>query len=437
MSSDVVIRVEGLGKRYIVPHREQNEGLRGRMAAHLKEYIPFLRHGEDDHFWALRDVSFEVKRGEILGILGRNGSGKSTLLKILSGITLPTEGRAWLKGRIGSLLEVGTGFHPDMTGRENIFFAGAMLGLSQREVRARLDEIVDFSGIEEFIDMPVKRYSSGMYVRLAYSVASMLRSDILILDEVMAVGDAAFREKSQKNIEKAANDGRTILFVSHNTKAVSSMCRTGIILNQGRCDYQGTALGAVGEYMRRLYSIEEVNGPIERTYWDLTNAPRLEPPARKILSWISTHDADGTPRASFSTGKPIRFRVGFTAADTSYPYISVLIHNNFGDRVATLHSTHIKESLSVEGDGFVECVVDDLRLGEGTYYVMIDYGSFPNLKDSLISMDCVPNAAQIEVSLAGYVGGTGHDAYRGAVHRSRWSVHRSSIEHHTRKASVL
>jgi lipopolysaccharide transport system ATP-binding protein len=437
MSSDVVIRVEGLGKRYVVPHRERDKGLRARMAAHLKEYVPFLRHGEHDYFWALQDVSFEVKRGEILGILGRNGSGKSTLLKILSGITLPTEGRAWLKGRIGSLLEVGTGFHPDMTGRENIFFAGAMLGLSQREVRAKFDEIVDFSGIEEFIDMPVKRYSSGMYVRLAYSVASMLRSDILILDEVMAVGDAAFREKSQKNIERAANDGRTILFVSHNAKAVSSTCKTGMILSHGRCDYRGTAIAAVGEYMRRLYNIEQVNGPMEKTHWDIADAPRLEPPACKVLSWISTHAADGTPCATFSTGKSMRFRVGFKQADTKYPFVSVLIHNNFGDRVATLHSTHVGENLPIEGDGFVECVVDDLRLGEGTYYVMVDFGSFPNLKDSLISMDCVPNAAQIEVSLGGYVGGTGHDAYRGAVHRSRWSVHRSSAEQHARKASVL
>ncbi len=436
MSSDVVIRVEGLGKRYVVPRREESERLRGRMTVYLKEFVPFLRHGEDDYFWALKDVSFEVKRGEILGILGRNGSGKSTLLKILSGITLPTEGRAWLKGRVGSLLEVGTGFHPEMTGRENIFFAGAMLGLSQREVRAKFDEIVDFSGIEEFIDMPVKRYSSGMYVRLAYSVASMLRSDILILDEVMAVGDSAFREKSQKNIERGASDGRTILFVSHNTKAVSSLCKTGIILNHGRCDYQGTALGAVGEYMRRLYKIEEVNGPVERTYWDLADAPRLERPARKVLSWISTHDADGSPCASFSTGKPIQFRVGFKAVDTKSPFISVLIHNNFGDRVATLHSTHVDENLSIEGDGFVECVVDDLRLGEGTYYVMVDFGSFPNLRNSLISMDCVPNAAQIEVSLDGYVRGTGHDAYRGAVHRSRWSVHRNIAEHQIKRVSV-
>jgi lipopolysaccharide transport system ATP-binding protein len=393
----------------------------------LKEYLPFLRQGEEDYFWALKGVSFEVKRGEILGILGRNGSGKSTLLKILSGITQPTEGRAWLKGRIGSLLEVGTGFHPEMTGRENIFFSGALLGLSQREVRTKFDEIVDFSGIEEFIDMPVKRYSSGMYVRLAYSVASMLRSDVLILDEVMAVGDSAFREKSQKNIENAAGDGRTIIFVSHNTKAVTSLCKTGIILNHGRCEYRGTALDAAGEYMRSLYHIETNDRQDGRTHWDLTNAPRLQPAARKVLTWISTHDADGAPCSSFSTGKPIRFRVGFSGAETKYPYISILLHNSFGDRVATLHSSHVGENILIQGHGFIECAVDDLRLGEGTYYVMVDFGSFPNLKESLISMDCVANAAQLEVSLNGYVRGTGHDAYRGAVHQSRWTLHQASV----------
>jgi lipopolysaccharide transport system ATP-binding protein len=422
MSSDVVIRVDRLGKRYVAPHRAGGS-LRARVATHLKEYVPLLRQAEDDYFWALRDVSFEVKRGEILGILGRNGSGKSTLLKILSGITQPTEGRAWLKGRIGSLLEVGTGFHPEMTGRENIFFSGVMLGLSQHEVRAKFDEIVDFSGIEEFVDMPVKRYSSGMYVRLAYSVASMLRSDILILDEVMAVGDAAFREKSQKNIENAASNGRTILFVSHNPRSIASMCKTGMILNHGRCEYRGTGRDAVGEYMRSIYNIEKQIAQQGCTYWDLTNAPRLEPPVRKVLAWISTHAADGTPCALFSTGKPIRFRVGYSGAKTKYPYISVLLHNDLGERVATLHSTHIGESLSIEGDGFVECAVDDLRLGEGTYYVMVDFGSFPNVKDSLVSMDRVPNAAQIEVSLDGYVAGTGLDAYRGAAHQSHWTVH--------------
>jgi len=190
--------VEGLSKRYVVPHRDESIGKMGRIALHLREFFPFMGRDEVDYFWALRDLSFEVKQGEILGILGRNGSGKSTLLKILSGVTQPTAGRAILRGRVGSLLEVGTGFHPDLTGRENVFMSGVLLGLSRREIAAKFDEIVDFSGIEQFIDVPVKRYSSGMYVRLAYAVASLLRSDILILDEVLAVGDAAFTEKSKE-----------------------------------------------------------------------------------------------------------------------------------------------------------------------------------------------------------------------------------------------
>jgi lipopolysaccharide transport system ATP-binding protein len=427
MSSDVVIRVEGLGKRYVAPHKVGRDTMYARLVAHMKEFVPSMRQREDDYFWALKDVSFEVRRGDILGILGRNGSGKSTLLKILSGVTEPTTGRAWLRGRVGSLLEVGTGFHPEMTGRENIFFSGALLGLSQRNIRARFDEIVDFSGIEEFIDMPVKRYSSGMYVRLAYSVASMLQSDILILDEVMAVGDAGFREKSQKNIEKAANDGRTILFVSHNAKAVTSLCKNGLILNRGCCDYIGTAQDAVAKYMQMLYDIDKSNPNDSQTYWDLTNAPRFQASAHKVLSWISTHDDKGVPTSHFSTGRPVRFRVGFSGAETRHPYISILLHNNFGDRVATLHSTHASNSISIEGDGYVECVVDDLRLGEGTYYVMVDYGSFPGMKNGLISMDCVANAAQIEVALDGYLQGTGHDAYRGAVHRSRWESHQRAL----------
>ena len=422
MSSDVVIRVDGLGKRYIAPHKFGRDTLRARIAAHLKEFVPFMRQREDDYFWALSDVSFEVRRGDILGILGQNGSGKSTLLKILSGVTEPTTGRAWLKGRVGSLLEVGTGFHPEMTGRENIFFSGALLGLSQREIRSKFDEIVDFSGIEEFIDMPVKRYSSGMYVRLAYSVASMLRSDILILDEVMAVGDAAFREKSQKNIEKAASDGRTILFVSHNAKAVTSLCRTGMILSHGRKVFSGEAHDAVGEYLKALYDIDPSKADLDQASWDLTNSARLQPPIRKTLTSLSTCDASGAQTAHFVTGQPIRFRVGYRGVDTPFPYISILIHNSFGDRVATIHSTHAGREIHISGNGFIDCTVDDLRLGEGTYYVMVDFGSFPGVKNSLISMDCVSNAGQIEVALDGYLKGTGHSAYNGAVHRSRWEA---------------
>ena len=422
MSSDVVIRVEGLGKRYVLPYRRKRESFSSRAVTHLKEFLPAMRHDERDHFWALKDVSFEVKRGDILGILGANGSGKSTLLKILSGVTLPTTGHAQLEGRVGSLLEVGTGFHPDMTGRDNIYFSGALLGLTQREIRAKFDEIVDFSGIEEFIDMPVKRYSSGMYVRLAYSVASMLRSDILILDEVMAVGDAAFREKSQRNIEKAASDGRTVLFVSHNTKAAASLCRTGLILSEGRKIYEGTSTAAANEYVRKLYDIQLGKEDEHRSFWDLSAAKRLDSNSSRVLTWISTHDAEGSATQSFATGHPIVFRVGFCNANARFPYISILIHNSVGDRVGTLHSTHIGEEVPIVRSGFIECKVDDLRLGAGTYFVMVEYGTFPGMEGSLIPMDCVPNAAQIQVSLNGYVKGTGHDAYRGAVHKSRWEV---------------
>jgi len=421
MSSDVVIRVEGLGKRYVVPHREKDEGLRARVAAHLKEYVPFLRHGEDDYFWALKNVSFEVRRGEILGILGRNGSGKSTLLKILSGVTQPTEGRARLKGRIGSLLEVGTGFHPDMTGRENIFFSGAMLGLSQREVRARFDEIVDFSGIEEFIDMPVKRYSSGMYVRLAYSVASMLRSDILILDEVMAVGDAAFREKSQKSMEAAARDGRTILFVSHNTKSIMSMCTSGMILGNGLKLFAGTTEEAITEYQKDLYA-DDPNGKRGYGWKDLDTSPRYGSSSARVLTWLSMHNAQGVLSEQFFTGRPIRFKVGYRNAVPNQAYIAILIHNGVGDRVATVNSTHDAVGVRICGDGYVECVIDDLRLGAGTYTVMVDYGTSLGRPGTSISKDCVANAGQFSVALEGYLEGVGLSETQGAAHRSNWTL---------------
>jgi lipopolysaccharide transport system ATP-binding protein len=420
MCSDVAIRVEGLSKRYRVPHRARQGG---RLRAHLAEFLPFLGgDSEDTAFWALKDVSFEVKRGEVLGILGRNGSGKSTLLKILSRVTFPTRGRAELHGRVGSLLEVGTGFHPDLSGRENVFMSGALLGVSQREIRARFDEIVDFSGIEEFIDMPVKRYSSGMYVRLAYAVASLLDSDILILDEVLAVGDAAFREKSQKNIERAANDGRTVLFVSHNARAVTAMCQTGIILSGGQCVWRGDARGAVGTYMRSLHGYEETGDTAMElpTRWSLEAGHRLVGHA-PVLRELSVHRSDGTPCSRFQTGDAVIFRIRFDGATSTRPYFSVLLQNEFAERVATLHSTHSNAEFSV-ASGVVECRVDDLRLGDGRYWVMVDYGYYGGSRAMVTSLDCVSNAAQIQVDTGDYLGGIGMDQYQGAVHCSSWRL---------------
>ncbi|KRR18504.1 ABC transporter ATP-binding protein [Bradyrhizobium retamae] len=394
MSSDVVIRVEGLGKRYVASHRTEGSGLRTRFAAHLKEYLPMLRQREEDYFWALRDVSFEVKRGEILGILGSNGSGKSTLLKILSGITPPTEGRAWLRGRIGSLLEVGTGFHPEMTGRENIFFAGAMLGLSQREVRAKFDEIVDFSGIEEFIDMPVKRYSSGMYVRLAYSVASMLRSDILILDEVMAVGDSAFREKSQKNIAKAARDGRTILFVSHNIPAVKQICETGFILRRGKISYRGDAAGATATYLREIQQISDFAEP-QGPDRDLSKAPRFDRTDRVILRRISMFDRNGRPSNEFTSGDRLTIKIELDNHDVQEPYFTIFFISETGERAMTLYSTH-QHYKAPRGSTIVECAIERANLVAGTYRLIVDFGSFS--MGQFQSMDCVADAITVTIT---------------------------------------
>jgi lipopolysaccharide transport system ATP-binding protein len=221
----------------------------------------------DDTFWALNDVSFEVKRGEVVGIIGRNGAGKSTLLKILSRITEPTRGKAELHGRVGSLLEVGTGFHPELTGRENIYLSGAVLGMSRFEINRQFDEIVSFSGVTKFIDTPVKRYSSGMNVRLGFAVAAHLEPEILLVDEVLAVGDAAFQQKCLGKMGDVANSGRTVLFVSHNMAAVANLCTSAILLEQGEITFNGQTNSVVEAYLGRGQRVE---------YQDLRKAPRRE-----------------------------------------------------------------------------------------------------------------------------------------------------------------
>src|SRR4029079_6194253 len=245
--SDTVISVEKLSKRYLVGHRSVNReystAFRDVMGGEIRNFIrkasdlvrgnQIIQGDEIEEFWALKDVSFEVRQGEVVGIIGRNGAGKSTLLKILSRITEPSSGRVLLRGRVASLLEVGTGFHPELTGRENIFLNGAVLGMSQREIRKKFDEIVAFAEVERFLDTPVKRYSSGMYVRLAFAVAAHLEPEILVIDEVLAVGDAKFQEKCLGKMKDVAVGGRTVLFVSHNMNAVMQLTQRAIVLSGG------------------------------------------------------------------------------------------------------------------------------------------------------------------------------------------------------------
>lgn len=261
--SDTVIKVENLGKKYLIRHqqRERYTALRDVLANKAKGIGKKLLHpfalssmpsadSSREEFWALKDVSFEVKQGDRVGIIGRNGAGKTTLLKLLSRITEPTTGRIRIKGRVASLLEVGTGFHPELTGRENIYLNGAILGMTKSEIKKKFDEIVDFAEIEKFLDTPVKRYSSGMYVRLAFAVAAHLEPEILLVDEVLAVGDAQFQKKCLGKMEEIGKQGRTVLFVSHNISAVKQLCSRAVLLSDGSIAYDATPVEAATYYMQ-------------------------------------------------------------------------------------------------------------------------------------------------------------------------------------------
>lgn len=247
--SEVAIRVDNLGKKFLIGHRVEGD-LRGSFAEKIRKLMGQSNGQLREEFWALKDVSFEIKKGEAVGIIGRNGAGKSTLLKILSRITDPTTGRFEINGRVSSLLEVGTGFHSELTGRENIYLNGTILGMRRAEIKKKFDAIVDFSGVEKFIDTPVKHYSSGMKVRLAFSVAAHLEPEILIVDEVLAVGDAEFQKKCLGKMDEVSKaEGRTILFVSHNMGAVKSLCTKGILLHKSRIEYLGDVNTAITTYL--------------------------------------------------------------------------------------------------------------------------------------------------------------------------------------------
>lgn len=412
------VSVKGLGKSYRMPHRGS-----GQLRAHLKEFFGLMAD-EKDVFWALRDIDLELAPGDIIGILGKNGSGKSTFLKLLSGVTAPTTGRAVLRGRVGSLLEVGAGFHPDLSGRENIFMNGSLLGMRQQEIRGRLDEIIDFAGIEPFIDVPVKRYSSGMYVRLAYAVASHLDTDILILDEVLAVGDAEFRKKSLDNMERLARSGRTILFVSHNPQAVTNLCKAGMVLSAGKQAFLGSAREASTYYMQLVHRIAE-SGSMglgqmpalvdlrEREGFD---GVRPEP----VLTSIETLRMDGTPTRQFSTGEGMRIRIGYRTTLIPAPYFCIFFLDVNGNRVMTLYSTHFSNLAAIRDQGVAECVIPELRIYGEEFSIMVECGL---IGQPPRSVDCVPNATNVRIELGDYLGAAGLVSNQGVIaQRSAWTI---------------
>lgn len=339
--SNVAIKVVGLGKRYkLGVQRERYKTLRESLVSGVKGAYGLFRGGRDKladqrTFWALRDVSFEIEHGEVIGIVGRNGAGKSTLLKILSRITEPTEGRADIYGRVGSLLEVGTGFHPELTGRENIFLNGAILGMSRKEIVSKFDEITAFAEVERFIDTPVKHYSSGMGLRLGFAVAAHLEPEILVVDEVLAVGDASFQKKCLGKMGEVAKQGRTVLFVSHNMAAVRSLCSRGVLLDQGHV----VTTGPVGEVVS-LYLNGAAGKQGQRTWDDLATAPGSD---RARLRAIRILDAGGNVVDQASLTDAVHLKVEYSVlVPDSVLNISLSVHNQ--EDVHVFASTNLTDT---------------------------------------------------------------------------------------------
>jgi lipopolysaccharide transport system ATP-binding protein len=364
--SDVVIRAEKLGKKFRIGHRTEvgsvfaetlTRGVRGmwRKGLDMLQGRSMVDGDVIEEFWALRDVGFEVRRGEVVSIIGHNGAGKTTLLKILSRITEPTEGRIEIRGRVASLLEVGTGFHPELSGRENIFLNGAILGMSQAEVRRRFDEIVDFSGVEKFIDTPVKRYSVGMYARLAFAVAAHLESEILVIDEVLAVGDAEFQARCLDRMSQVASAGRTVLFVSHNLAAVTALTKRAIVFQSGRVYFDGPIEAAVAHYATSLRKIKNDHDWGKGRNTALLSAALL--------------DENGIPTDRYEPGAPIRLRVVLDTVGLRGMSLEMILRDEHNLPIS-YYSTGVFDRLSLPGKaGRFECtlVLTPYWLAAGEY----------------------------------------------------------------------
>jgi lipopolysaccharide transport system ATP-binding protein len=362
-----IIEVRDLSKKFVISHegKERYVSLRDEMSKKAKSI--FSGSGSKDEsktekedFWALKDINFEVNAGDRVGIIGRNGAGKSTLLKILSRITEPSKGRITIRGRVASLLEVGTGFHPELTGRENIFLNGAILGMGRNEIRKKFDEIVAFSEVEKFLDTPVKRYSSGMYVRLAFAVAAHLEPEILIVDEVLAVGDAEFQKKCIGKMEDVSNnEGRTVLFVSHNTSALLSLCKTGILLRNGQVDSQGHIEGIVGKYM----SSASNNVYYPKKYLKYVRIDQVEDHLEVECEYESDRDLD-------------------------IPHLGIVIKNGLGNPIfGTNPSVHGLEKGGYKRSGKIRVSIREPKLMDGTYFASIWFGD--TIENFISENDCL------------------------------------------------
>jgi lipopolysaccharide transport system ATP-binding protein len=429
MADDVVIRAEGLGKKYLIGHSSERERyvalrdvlVRGvhnlwRKTADMARGRAIVAGDTVEEFWALKDVSFEVRRGEALGIIGRNGAGKSTLLKILSRITEPSAGRVRIRGRVASLLEVGTGFHPELTGRENIYLNGAILGMTRAEIRRKFDEIVAFAEVEKFLDTPVKRYSSGMYVRLAFAVAAHLEPEILVVDEVLAVGDTEFQKKCLGKMDEVSRrEGRTVLFVSHNMGTIERLCPAAIWLDRGATRQLGVTTAVVKEYLSigmlnrdRIIKLDDL-----ARQWVEGNELRLQ-----SMEWLCNlplrHGEQVSARIHFKTRAPVaNVAVGIGFCDPA------------GKRILS-YQTDLQDgrrpSFPLPGNYAVDVAIDALPLHPDTYTLDIGCtsgGSYP--------LDYIPSALQLEVVTGPKTPGFISRRSSGVLLKSSWEWNPASV----------
>lgn len=411
-----VISVEDLSKVYRLGQiggRTLSEDLNRWWAKMRGKPNPYLKIGQEDrsnlqgeYIWALKDVSFTVDQGEVVGIIGRNGAGKSTLLKIMSRVTAPTSGQVRVKGRIASLLEVGTGFHPELTGRENIYLNGAILGMSRTEVDHKFDEIMAFAELEQFIDTPVKRYSSGMYVRLAFAVAAHLEPEILMVDEVLAVGDAAFQKKCLGRMKDVARGGKTVLFVSHNMGMIRSLCSRGILLLSGNIAMDSKADDVVSHYL--THTLDDQN-PGGQVHWEVENAPGVED--LKLLS-IRLLGVDGQPKGLFDVNHPINIEITYRALKLIRGMRISLVVNTEDNVIAFASSNEHYQSPHVEPGVYrAICTIPPHLLNEKQYTINV-VADIPNVRMLL------PHGEQylaFGVSGGGHIGSAAPSTWPGVI----------------------
>jgi lipopolysaccharide transport system ATP-binding protein len=415
------IRIENLSKQYQVGaqasrHTTFREALSGLFTNPVKRFRSLAgRVAAEESFWALKDVSFEVQPGEAVGIIGRNGAGKSTLLKVLSQITEPTEGRIEINGRVASLLEVGTGFHPELTGRENIFVNGSILGMSRTEIQQRFDGIVEFSGVERFLDTPIKRYSSGMTVRLAFSVAAHLDPEILIVDEVLAVGDIAFQRKCIGKMREVGRSGRTILFVSHNLSAIRGMCSRAIWLEHGRCRAHGDTGRLLSEYS--AVESRRCTRPKLATRTDRGGTGRA-----RVVGVRLTNDV-GQEIESVCSGDDfaihLQYRLPAGEHEIKDVIASIALSTDEG-YVWLVRSSFTGERLDLsQREGEIICRVSDFAIAEGSYQLTL----FLSHRDTEV-LDYVPDASEFRVGSGDYfgTGSQGLPTHCRSLTRADWTV---------------